>query len=520
MDNLNQRYDIVKTIGAGGMGTVFMAKHPLLNRPVAIKAVKGDNREKVRRFAREAMLSSSFKQENLPAIYDYFVDTNNNHFLVMEYVEGTDVSEILKKKGPFPAAVVAMIAREVARGLEHMHAQNIIHRDIKPSNVRIGTDGQVKLMDFGIAKSEEQETDKPLTATGIIIGTPSYMSPEQASGDKLTTQSDIYSLGTMMYELLTGKKPFVADTNLTLISLIAQGNYQKLDETYPHLPNRLIAIVHKAMTKNISDRYRNIGEIIRELNYFLQSPTQLQIKDFLEKYYVAATATDKSDFSPFEKYETNNQSGSSKSLRSTAGGNKKWRLAMIGIGAAVLLSLVLWYGFFYSQGSGTQDESFGLVNVSMKSAKREVLLQTRILINDKEYPLNEMDGKVVLQNFQKGRNALRIKFPVDFQSHEYNFVLDSPSDRKDFTLNLDKYIGDSRTTGLSIVTEPAGALIYLDNEKKAFGKTPLPLTYTSKTALHKITIGREGYRTLELERNFVPGENLSLLIELTPEKKK
>lgn len=540
MENLIQSYEITKQIGSGGMATVFMGRHPSLDRLVAIKVVKGDNRDKVKRFAREAVLSAALKQENLPAIYDYFVDAQKNHYLVMEYVDGIDVSDIIKTRGNVSHFVAVMIAREVARGLEHMHEKGIIHRDIKPSNVRLSKDGQVKLMDFGIAKEEDEEAHKNLTSTGIIIGTPSYMSPEQASGDKLTTQSDIFSLGTMMYEMLTGKKPFSADSNLTLITLIAQGRYEPLDRAHVAIPKGLIKIVDRAMSKNLDTRYQHIGLVIKDLNQYLQSISQSQLLHFLMQYYSAVTVKDKNPnldfFSKLPHVSDTPQPTDAPDELSTGEyiakfynrGKRRKRIVVAAV-TAIMAVVVAWFGW-NGQWLDFDGSAFGSVNLSLKSDKADVLNDVRIYVNDKEWSHSDnFDGKATLNHFQKGRNALRIKFPLLYQNYEYNFTLEKETESKDITLDLDKlstlldaYRGESRRLGFAVNTDPAGAFIYLDNDfKNIFAKTPSPLTWPNvRPTFHKISIQKEGFRTVEIERPFSPNELLNIHIDLVPDKKK
>ncbi|MBX7152661.1 protein kinase [bacterium] len=540
MENLIQSYEITKQIGSGGMATVFMGRHPSLDRLVAIKVVKGDNRDKVKRFAREAVLSAALKQENLPAIYDYFVDAQKNHYLVMEYVDGIDVSDIIKSRATIPHFVSVMIAREVARGLEHMHEKGIIHRDIKPSNVRLSKDGQVKLMDFGIAKEEDEEAHKNLTSTGIIIGTPSYMSPEQASGDKLTTQSDIFSLGTMMYEMLTGKKPFSADSNLTLITLIAQGRYESLDRSQINIPQPLIRIVDRAMSKNLDTRYQHIGLVIKDLNHYLQSISQSQLLHFLMQYYSAVIGKDKNqDFTPFDKLPHIADAPEPSEVPDESTGeyiakfyDKRKRKKKIAIAAvtAFALAILVWFGWKGQWPFDFDGPAFGSVNLSLKSDKADVLNDAHIYINDKEWlHSGNFDGKTILNHFQKGRNSLRIKFPLLYQNYEYNFTLEKETESKDVTLDLDKlstlldaYRGESRRLGFAVNTDPAGAFVYIDNDfKNIFAKTPSPLTWPNvRATFHKISIQKEGFRTVEIERPFTPNELLNIHIDLVPDKKK
>lgn len=521
MENLVQSYEISRQIGAGGMATVFMGRHPALNRNVAIKVVKGDNKERTRRFGREAVLSASLKQENLPAIYDYFVDEHKNHYLVMEYVDGIDVSEILKTQGPIPAVVCALITREVARGLEHMHAHSIIHRDIKPSNVRLSTEGGVKLMDFGIAKQEDEAAHRNLTATGVIIGTPSYMSPEQATGDRLTTQSDIYSVGTMMYELLCGNKPYAAETNLALVTLIAQGKFVPLREKNPHVPPQLAAIVHRAMEKDLSRRYTTIGDLIHDLNDFIQSMSQSELTERLRRFYTAVTKgpyepslfddlpapIPQSPDNPFHPMRRGFSWPSVKFFRYT--------------GLVVLSAAVLWFGWR----QWTDTEPFGSVSIKLQTKDPELLKHTRVFVNDREETVN---GSVLTFNsFVKGRNSMRIRYPLTMQTYEWHFLLDKESDARSATINLDSLVtayhsGRNRQGRMIFIGEsrPSNVSVYVDQLKSGWvGRTPV--TYDEvgfRYGSHDIFFEKDGFTSFGLKRTLWPHQSYFFSVELDPLK--
>lgn len=535
MEKVIQSYEVIKQIGAGGMATVFMGRHPTLNRLVAIKVVKGDNKDKIKRFEREAVLSASLKQENLPSIYDYFMDAQKNHYLVMEYVEGIDVSDVLKSRGPLPAGICAMIIREAARGLEHMHENGIIHRDIKPSNVRLGKDGQVKLMDFGIAKQEDDDAHRNLTSTGIIVGTPSYMSPEQASGDKLTVQSDIFSLGTMMYELLTGKKPFAADSNLTLITLIAQGKFESLYHSHPELPHGLVEIVHKAMSKNLNNRYQQIGHLIKDLNNFLQAMSQSQIKDYLIKYYTAVVSKTKNidltDFNmpgnPDFTSTAVDLSYSKLSFKPTLKHVRKYR--WLYLSAASITAAVVLLFFLYVNDVIFQDPPFGRLDVNLRSKRSNILRDTRVYINDKEYPLTStFNGSVSLDQFQYGKNTVRLKFPVMYSTQELHFSVKDKTDSMNFNFDIDKMIEtldinppDNKKIGVNITSIPAGSAVYVNNDIKISNlKTPYTQGWVGfKTPVQSFILKKENYLTMKIQGPFPSNENFGLHVYLEPIKK-
>jgi len=196
-------YKILEELGKGGMAKVYTALQPSLDRVVVIKEMLRSGKDLRLRFKNEARLLASLNHENIIHIYDY-VTEGGRHYLVMEHVEGMSLEDILKF-GPLPARTAAHITRGILCGLNHAHSKRVIHRDIKPSNIMVSVDGKVKLTDFGIAKGA---TSPDLTSTGIIIGTPFYLAPEVAFGEKASKRSDIYSIGIVLYEMVTGRKLF------------------------------------------------------------------------------------------------------------------------------------------------------------------------------------------------------------------------------------------------------------------------------------------------------------------------
>ncbi len=254
-------YKVLNKIGEGGMALIFKALQPALKRTVVLKKLKDPNREIINRFKKEALLSASFHQENLVAVYD-FIYTNRSYYLVMEYVDGEDLRTVIDYMAPLPASLAGLIVLGIVRGLEYTHARNIIHRDIKPGNILLSYSGDVKLIDFGVAKDD---VSTRLTLTGMIVGTPAYMAPEQANGEPLSAASDLFSVGVLLYELLTGVKPFYGENNTEILSKIIQNKYIPAERINPDIPRTFRKIIHKALHKDVSHRYTNATEMISDL---------------------------------------------------------------------------------------------------------------------------------------------------------------------------------------------------------------------------------------------------------------
>jgi eukaryotic-like serine/threonine-protein kinase len=259
-------YRVQRQIGRGGMAVVYRGLHEGLQREVAIKELLAHQRdqEAASRFRREALALAGFRHQNIVTLYD-LIDKNGTPYMVLELVNGPTLSELLKE-GPLPPEVAAVICARLASALEHAHLARITHRDIKPSNVMLTREGEVKLMDFGIAKDDELAG---LTREGLAIGTPAYMSPEQVSAAPLDHRTDIYSLGVLLYECLCGKRAFNGKSVQEMFINIRAGTFRPLRKQNPSVPWALVSVVKRAMRVNVEDRYFDAAELRRDLELFL-----------------------------------------------------------------------------------------------------------------------------------------------------------------------------------------------------------------------------------------------------------
>jgi serine/threonine protein kinase len=256
------RYHILEQLGQGGMATVYKAYDTNLERDVAVKFIRSDQfgsahlEMMLKRFEREAKSLAKLSHPNILKVLDYG-EHENSPFLVMEYLPGGTLKERLGKPTPWQEAVRLLIP--IAQALEYAHDHNLIHRDIKPANILLTEKGQPMLTDFGIAKILESEDTGGLTGTGVGIGTPEYMAPEQWAG-QATKQSDIYSLGVVLYELVTGRKPYAADTPVAVLLKQANDPLPRPTQYTPDLPEAVERILIKALAKNTEDRYPSAAE--------------------------------------------------------------------------------------------------------------------------------------------------------------------------------------------------------------------------------------------------------------------
>src|SRR5580698_2429776 len=265
---------IVEEIASGGMAVVYRAVQEPLGRTVAIKALKTSAAQEenvVTRFEREAKSLANLQHENIIHVYDY-IRERGAMFIVMEYVQGIDLYDLLDKCGRLPYDVATIIAMQTARALDYVHFRGIVHRDIKPANIMIARTGGVKVMDFGIARDT---SFGDLTEAGTGIGTPAYMSPEQVLGDKLDARSDIFSLGVVLYQMVTGKKPFVEDEKKSAMHKIRLEKHESARAVNPEIPRELNNIIDRCLEKQPRDRWRSAQHMVMALERFLAKHVEM-----------------------------------------------------------------------------------------------------------------------------------------------------------------------------------------------------------------------------------------------------
>ena len=251
---VNERYEIVKSIGEGGMANVYLANDSILERQVAVKVLRGDlstDDKFIRRFQREAQSVSNLSHPNIVEVYDVG-EEEGNHYIVMEFIEGKTLKQLLNKRESLTLTEVIDIMTQLTDGISHAHESYIIHRDIKPQNIMILDNGLIKITDFGIAMALNATQ---LTQTNSVMGSVHYLPPEQASGKGATIKSDIYSIGILMYELLTGNVPFKGDNAVEIALKHMKDKVPSIRKLNPAIPQSLENILLKATAKNPRNRY-------------------------------------------------------------------------------------------------------------------------------------------------------------------------------------------------------------------------------------------------------------------------
>jgi serine/threonine protein kinase/Flp pilus assembly protein TadD len=362
-------YRIVSKIGAGGMGEVYLAEDTKLDRQVALKILPkefAEDNDRMNRFVREAKSASALNQPNIITIHE-IGETNGTHFITSEYIQGETLHELLQQRS-LDLKTTLDVAIQVASALNAAHKAGIIHRDIKPENVMIRPDGLVKILDFGIAKlseerrgdgetrgrGEDQETRiavsprlpisaSPKTDPGMIIGTANYMSPEQARGKEVSAQSDIFSFGIVLYEMVTGQRAFKGENALDVIGAILHKEPTPLRQLSPELPNEIERIINKTLRKGPDARYQTAGDLLTDLK---DAKQELEFKDKLERSVAPQSQEQKTQtIIPQSTDAPREVQSSTSSLEYAVTQAKSHKLAA-GLVALVLLGVLTTAGYF------------------------------------------------------------------------------------------------------------------------------------------------------------------------------
>jgi serine/threonine-protein kinase len=322
------KYEIISVLGEGAMGTVYRAKDSVIGRTVAIKVMNPEiarDKEHRQRFLREAQAAGSLQHPNVVTIYD-LGELDGHLFIAMEFLQGNDLEKVMANTEPMKLQSKLDIIVDVLMGLSYAHKNGIVHRDIKPANIRVSDEGKAKIMDFGVAHLASSD----MTKTGVAVGTPSYMAPEQITSGKMLPQTDIFAVGAVMYHFLAGTKPFEAPTLQSLFYRIVTEMPKPLAEVRPGLPAALDAIVRKSMAKEPEDRYPTALDMANEI---------ISVRAGLSGNPYASTAS-LSGFSKAPDVEDLAEIGAKKTMPPITADNKRsWRPIAMGIGAAVILIL-------------------------------------------------------------------------------------------------------------------------------------------------------------------------------------
>ncbi len=394
---IGNRYEILEKIGEGGMATVYKARCNILKRYVAVKVLRDEfitDEEFIKRFNTEAQAAASLTHPNIVSIFDVGHE-ENIYYIVMELVQGKTLKEIISQDGVLPWKWSVNIAIQVASALETAHKNNIVHRDIKPHNIMITEDGIAKVTDFGIAKAVSNST---ITAFGTTIGSVHYFSPEHARGGFTDAKSDLYSLGVVMYEMLTGRVPFDADTPVSIALKHMQEKPVEPIKLNPSIPYAVNKIIMKAMEKDISQRYQSATEMLKDLSMALKDPEGSFVKKNSETMVytqriptLGETMVKEDEEEPKAKKKTGYFATHPKA-------KKVWIIVAI---IAVLIALPI-IGFFATQAllSMGQPKDVDLPNLVGKTIEevRQELQETNFVLEEQQAFDEEVEaGRIISQ---------------------------------------------------------------------------------------------------------------------------
>ena len=389
---IGNRYEVLEKIGIGGMATVYKAKDNILKRNVAVKVLRDEfttDEEFIKRFEVEAQSAASITHPNIVSVYDVGHE-DNLYFIVMELIQGKTLKQIITEDGVLPWKWSINIAIQIASALEIAHKNNIVHRDIKPHNIIITEDGIAKVTDFGIAKAVSNST---ITAFGTTIGSVHYFSPEHARGGYTDAKSDIYSLGVVMYEMMTGRVPFDADTPVSIALKHMQEKPVEPIKLNPSIPYAVNKIIMKAMQKEVALRYSSATEMLKDLNIVLKNPdgNTVMPEQNLENSYTQRIPT-------IQGGEEMNQ----KEKKVNAFFKKHKKAIMIAI-IILMVILIPVIGFYSTQailnvGRAKDVKLPNLVGKTIEEAEQE-LNKSKLKIEKKEEFNSEIEaGKIISQN--------------------------------------------------------------------------------------------------------------------------
>ena len=403
---LSNRYEVIEKIGSGGMASVFKAKDTLLNRMVAIKVLKeGSDDEKLsQNFIKEAQSAASLTHNNIVSVYDVG-EEENFIYMVMELVDGITLKEYIKKTGTLEWQEACDFALQIGQGIGIAHASNIIHRDIKPQNIIMTKDKDLKVTDFGIARAAASDTT---IVGGTALGSVHYISPEQARGSRTDARSDIYSLGIVLYEMLTGKVPFDGETPVTVALKHLEKEPVNVRCINMDIPKPLAYVTMKAIAKEPSKRYQNIQEFLDDIHAVLAEELLPSMEGMEEE--ITAEASDvvieryESDFDIEEPEEIEvKQKRKNKRTKKSAKQKKEDRLAVILAFATLIAIALIGFGAYKIVGSSKGAYIPNLINMTIEEAQTELDALGLKLDDEIEYTISDEveEGRIVAHDPQK-----------------------------------------------------------------------------------------------------------------------
>ena len=392
---ISNRYEIIEKVGNGGMATVYKARDTILNRYVAVKVLRDEfttDEEFIKRFNSEAQSAARLAHANIVSVYDVGQEYNI-YYIVMELIQGKTLKQIIAEEGALPWKWTVNIASQICSALDMAHRNGIVHRDIKPHNIIITEDGAAKVTDFGIAKAVSNST---ITAFGTTLGSVHYFSPEHARGGYTDAKSDIYSLGVVMYEMVTGRVPFDADTPVSIALKHMQEKLIEPIKLNPSIPLALNQIIVKAMQKDPNMRYASATEMLKDLNMALKNP---------EGKFAVEQSTQKIPVVSLGKEEMSKEVNGNKEKKEKKDNILKKYPVLKYVLLIVIAIIIAIIGFFIARGINDANtirnvaipELIGLTKEEVEEKLKEVSTKLTYDIKSEEYSSEIEEGKVISQ---------------------------------------------------------------------------------------------------------------------------
>lgn len=421
---LGGRYEVLEQIGGGGMALVYKAKCQLLDRFVAIKVLKDefvDDEEFIRKFRRESQAAASLSHPNIVNIYDVGLEDDGEskiYYIVMEYIKGKTLKEIIKEEGKLSVENALDYSYQIAEALEHAHKNHIVHRDIKPHNIMITNDNRVKVTDFGIARAATSST---VTTTSNVLGSVHYFSPEQARGGYTDEKSDIYSLGIVMYEMVTGKLPYNGESPITVALKHVQEEIVPPRELVPQIPPRLEEIILKSVQKRQAERYANIIELKKDLKRIKVNREDFSFEDTSvtdshTKIIPAVGVKDEIDLKSKKKNKNKKKDGGTKVI-------------LFGILLAFILAGVLYAGYFHLKNFFASEEVLvpSVIGIKEEDAKEQIEEKGLKFVVKARVKSSEFGPGIVIQQSEDEGTKVKKGYPIEVTVSEGDDLLPVPS---------------------------------------------------------------------------------------------
>ncbi len=540
VNRIIRNFEIKELIATGGMAAIYKAMQVSLDRMVAIKILHGhlaQDKDFITRFEREAKAAANLKHENIVNIID-FGKAEDVYFIAMEYVDGKSLKELISSVKFIPHNIALQIGFEISKGLDHAHQKGLVHRDIKPANILISYDGIVKIADFGLAQAQDLTS---VTVTGSIVGTPAYMSPEQAAGKKVDHRTDIFSVGVVLYEMLTGIKPFAGENYSSVIHAIMTLKPRPSFDANPLIPKEVNDIIEKMLEKDLDTRINKIADVNasiteyfkqkneemshRTIGKFVKNPDE-HFKNLVEerkaKHFERAIFFQKqgsskiddaiSEFSKVLHLDPNDKKAREylSELRKKQAQKKPEkpkvvkktehkRVPVFAITVPIIVLAVIVAGFLIGPSlfkSQTELSRFGWVAINSNPGGADVLVDN---VDRGLTPL-------ILDSMPKKEYDLQI-VKKEFDTYQGRFNVE-PGNTTSVTIDLVRSIIPMKFGKLDIKSKPSGALVLIDNVNTG-SRTPCLIDSIAEGS-HQLKLIRDGYETIDIARTVEAGRTLKV----------